>query len=86
LYRCERELQPKALLRVRADISDRLVNEAGESPSRARSRIEGEMRAVKAACRTHRQRPTIARALREIEIQAESQMQSRLELPQGVHA
>src|SRR5256885_15450644 len=32
----ERELQPKALLRVRADIVDRLVNEAGENPTARR--------------------------------------------------
>src|SRR5712692_7498874 len=44
----ERELQPKALLRVRADVVDRLVNQAGEVAI-ARSRIEGEMRALKAA-------------------------------------
>src|SRR5205814_6205659 len=41
----ERELQPKALLRVRADIVDRLVNEAGEDAIAPR-RIEGEMRAM----------------------------------------
>jgi len=76
----ERELQPKALLRVRADIVDRLVNEAGEVAI-ARSRIEGEMRALKAAM--HELTDNVARLraqLREIEIQAESQMQSRQEL------
>src|SRR5882762_5581788 len=76
----ERELQPKALLRVRADIVDRLVNEAGEVAI-ARSRIEGEMRAVKAAMQELTDNVLRLRAqLREIEIQAESQMQSRLEL------
>src|SRR5712691_11497495 len=76
----ERELQPKALLRVRADIVDRLVNEAGEVAI-ARSRIEGEMRALKAAMQELTDNVLRLRAqLREIEIQAESQMQSRQEL------
>ncbi|TMG76499.1 MAG: hybrid sensor histidine kinase/response regulator, partial [Betaproteobacteria bacterium] len=76
----ERELQPKALLRVRADVIDRLVNEAGEVAI-ARSRIEGEMRALKSAMQELTDNVARLRAqLREIEIQAESQMQSRLEL------
>src|SRR6266540_3905524 len=82
----ERELQPKALLRVRADVVDRLVNEAGEVAI-ARSRIEGEMRALKSAM--HELTDNVARLraqLREIEIQAESQMQARLnrDLQQGL--
>jgi chemosensory pili system protein ChpA (sensor histidine kinase/response regulator) len=76
----ERELQPKALLRVRADVVDRLVNQAGEVAI-ARSRIEGEMRALKAAMQELTDNVARLRAqLREIEIQSESQMQSRLEL------
>jgi chemosensory pili system protein ChpA (sensor histidine kinase/response regulator) len=76
----EREAQPRAVLRVRADIIDRLVNEAGEVAI-ARSRIEGEMRALKAAMQELTDNVARLRAqLREIEIQAESQMQSRLEL------
>ena len=76
----ERELQPKALLRVRADVVDRLVNEAGEVAI-ARSRIEGEMRTLKGAMQELTDNVARLRAqLREIEIQAESQMQSRLEL------
>ncbi|HEY6240425.1 MAG TPA: Hpt domain-containing protein [Burkholderiales bacterium] len=76
----EREVQPKALLRVRADVVDRLVNEAGEVAI-ARSRIEGEMRALKAAMQELTDNVVRLRAqLREIEIQAESQMQSRQEL------
>jgi chemosensory pili system protein ChpA (sensor histidine kinase/response regulator) len=75
----ERELQPKALLRVRADVVDRLVNEAGEVAI-ARSRIEGEMRTLKGAMQELTDNVARLRAqLREIEIQAESQMQSRLE-------
>src|SRR5712671_1654692 len=76
----ERELQPKALLRVRADVVDRLVNQAGEVAI-ARSRIEGEMRSLKAAMQELTDNVLRLRAqLREIEIQAESQMQSRQEL------
>ena len=76
----ERELQPKALLRVRADVVDRLVNQAGEVAI-ARSRIEGEMRALKAAMQELTDNVLRLRTqLREIEIQAESQMQSRQEL------
>ncbi len=76
----ERELQPKALLRVRADVVDRLVNQAGEVAI-ARSRIEGEMRALKGAMQELTDNVLRLRAqLREIEIQAESQMQSRQEL------
>jgi chemosensory pili system protein ChpA (sensor histidine kinase/response regulator) len=76
----EREIQPKALLRVRADVVDRLVNEAGEVAI-ARSRIEGEMRTLKGAMQELTDNVIRLRAqLREIEIQAESQMQSRQEL------
>jgi len=76
----ERELQPKALLRVRADMVDRLVNQAGEVAI-ARSRIEGEMRTLKGAMQELTDNVLRLRAqLREIEIQAESQMQSRQEL------
>ncbi len=76
----DREAQPRAVLRVRADIVDRLVNEAGEVAI-ARSRIEGEMRSLKAAMQELTDNVARLRAqLREIEIQAESQMQSRLEL------
>ncbi len=70
----------RAMLRVRAEVVDRLVNEAGEV-SIARSRIEGEMRALKAAMQELTDNVARLRGqLREIEIQAESQMQSRMEL------
>jgi chemosensory pili system protein ChpA (sensor histidine kinase/response regulator) len=76
----EREAQKKAVLRVRADVVDRLVNQAGEVAI-ARSRIEGEMRALKAAMQELTDNVVRLRSqLREIEIQAESQMQSRLEI------
>jgi len=76
----------RAMLRVRAEVIDRLVNEAGEV-SIARSRIEGELRALKVALseltdNTNRLRTQ----LREIEIQAETQMQSRLTIAQESEA
>jgi chemosensory pili system protein ChpA (sensor histidine kinase/response regulator) len=69
-----------ALLRVRSDTVDRLVNEAGEI-SVARLRVETELRDMKTALleltgsidRLHKQ-------LREIEIHAESQMQAHTSL------
>ncbi|MCG6873660.1 MAG: Hpt domain-containing protein [Betaproteobacteria bacterium] len=78
--------QTRAMLRVRAEVIDRLVNEAGEV-SIARSRIEGELRALKVALseltdNTNRLRTQ----LREIEIQAETQMQSRLTIAQESEA
>ena len=67
----------RALLRVRSDLVDRLVNEAGEVAI-ARSRIEGEMRGLKAGLKDLTESVARLRAqLREIEIAAESQMQSR---------
>jgi chemosensory pili system protein ChpA (sensor histidine kinase/response regulator) len=69
---------PKALIRVRADIVDQLVNTAGEI-SIARTRVEGEMRGFKQMLMELSDSVTRLRGqLREIEIQAESQMQSRL--------
>jgi chemosensory pili system protein ChpA (sensor histidine kinase/response regulator) len=66
-----------ATLRVRADLIDRLVNDAGEL-SIARSRIEGEMRGLKDSLLDLTENVIrLRRQMREIEIQAESQMQSR---------
>jgi len=68
----------RAMLRVRADIIDRLVNEAGEVAI-ARSQIEGELRALKG--NLIELTGSVARLrtqVREIEIQAESQIQSRM--------
>ncbi len=70
------------MLRVRADMIDRLVNEAGEVAI-ARSRIDGEMRALKGALGDLTENVSRLRGqLREIEIQAESQMASRLTVAQ----
>ncbi|MDQ3195669.1 MAG: Hpt domain-containing protein [Pseudomonadota bacterium] len=68
----------KALLRIRADIVDRLVNDAGEV-SIARSRIDGEVRSFKNGLNELTDSVLRLRGqLREVEIQAESQLQSRL--------
>jgi chemosensory pili system protein ChpA (sensor histidine kinase/response regulator) len=65
------------MLRVRADIMDKLVNGAGEIAI-ARGRIEGEMRSLKLSLLDLTENVIRLRnQLREIEIQAESQMQSR---------
>ncbi|WP_291994872.1 Hpt domain-containing protein [Candidatus Accumulibacter sp. ACC003] len=72
--------EQRALLRVRADLIDRLVNEAGEL-SIARSRIEGEMRAIKGSLLDLTENVIrLRRQLRDIELQAELQMQSRTAL------
>jgi chemosensory pili system protein ChpA (sensor histidine kinase/response regulator) len=71
-------LQPAAMLRVNADTLDHLINEAGEV-SIARSRVEAELRLVRQAL--HDLAESVGRIrgqLREVEIQADSQMQSRL--------
>jgi chemosensory pili system protein ChpA (sensor histidine kinase/response regulator) len=67
-----------ATLRVRADLIDRLVNEAGEL-SIARARIEGEMRSLKTSLLDLTENVIrLRRQLREIEIQAEGQIQARV--------
>ncbi len=71
------EAAARAMLRVRADVIDKLVNEAGEIAI-ARGRIEGEMRALKSSLLDLTENVIRLRnQLREIEIQAETQMQSR---------
>ncbi len=65
-------------LRVRADLVDRLVNEAGEL-SIARARIEGEMRSLKGSLLDLTENVIrLRRQLRDIEIQAETQIQARV--------
>jgi chemosensory pili system protein ChpA (sensor histidine kinase/response regulator) len=74
----EVETGAHAMLRVRADIIDRLVNEAGEVAI-TRARIEGELRALKANLLELTGSVVRLRTqVREFEIQAESQIQSRL--------
>jgi chemosensory pili system protein ChpA (sensor histidine kinase/response regulator) len=65
-------------LRVRADLVDNLVNEAGEMAI-SRARIEGEMRALKASLLELTDNVIRLRGqVREIEIQAETQMASQI--------
>ncbi|MDR2187607.1 MAG: Hpt domain-containing protein [Azonexus sp.] len=74
----------RAMLRVPADLIDHLVNEAGEL-SIARARIEGEMRSLKSSLLDLTENVIrLRRQLREIEIQAEGQIQARVaQAPDG---
>jgi chemosensory pili system protein ChpA (sensor histidine kinase/response regulator) len=76
--------EQRATLRVRADLVDLLANEAGEL-SIARARIEGEMRSLKGSLLDLTENVIrLRRQLREIEIQAETQMQARVaHTPEG---
>jgi chemosensory pili system protein ChpA (sensor histidine kinase/response regulator) len=67
-----------AMLRVNADVLDHVINEAGEVAI-ARSRVEAELRAIKQSLNDLSESIGRLRGqLREVEIQADSQMQSRL--------
>jgi chemosensory pili system protein ChpA (sensor histidine kinase/response regulator) len=69
---------PAVLLRVRADLIDHLVNEAGEMAI-ARSRIEGSLKGFKGALIDLTENIARLRSqLREFEIHAESRMQSQV--------
>ncbi|MCB5187727.1 Hpt domain-containing protein [Methylobacillus caricis] len=69
-------------LRLRADILDRLINEAGEV-SIARSRMDREMQSFKQSSLDLTESVQRLRSyLRELEIEAESQLQSRMTLLQ----
>ena len=68
---------PAAMLRVNADVLDQLINESGEV-SIARTRVEAELRAVRQSIQDLSESVARLRGqLREIEVQADSQMQSR---------
>ena len=71
--------EPKAaLVRVRADILDRLVNQAGEV-SITRSKMENEVGVLGASLAEFSDNlQRLRRQLREVEIQAESQIASRM--------
>ena len=76
----EVEAARTAMLRVRADLIDRLVNEAGEVAI-ARARVEGELRSLKGNLLELTNSVIRLRSqVREIEIQAESQIQSHASL------
>ena len=69
---------PAALLRVNADTLDDLINEAGEVAI-ARSRVEAEVRTIKQSLADLTESVARMRGqLREVEVQADSQMQSRM--------
>ena len=69
---------PAALLRVNADKLDQLINEAGEIAI-ARTRAEAELRTIKQSLSDLSESVGRLRSqLREIEVQADSQMQSQL--------
>ena len=72
--------EAKAMLRVRADLIDRLVNEAGEVAI-TRARVEGELLSLKSNLLELTSSVIRLRSqVREIEIQAESQIQSRMSM------
>ncbi len=74
---------PVTQLRVQSDLIERLVAEAGEVAI-TRSRLESEMRNMRGALREMAENIARLRTqAREIEIQAESQMQSRLTVAQS---
>ena len=78
----EPETGGRAQLRVRADVIDRLVNEAGEVAI-TRARVEGELRLLKSNLLELTGSVIRLRAqMREIEIQGESQIQSRMSIMQ----
>ncbi|HJS76261.1 MAG TPA: Hpt domain-containing protein, partial [Burkholderiales bacterium] len=69
---------PAAMLRVNADTLDHLINEAGEIAI-ARTRVEAEVRAMRQSLADLAESAARLRnQLREVELQADSQMQSRL--------
>ncbi|WP_051378869.1 Hpt domain-containing protein [Derxia gummosa] len=75
----QRQQRQQALVRVRSDLLDRLVNNAGEV-SIARARLENDLGTVKGALGDLTDNVDRLRAqLREIEIAAEAQMSSRME-------
>ena len=75
-------VQARAMLRVRADALEKLVNEAGEVAI-TRSRIEAEMHTLKGALVELTENVArLRRELREIEIAAESQLASRMQVVQ----
>ncbi|MBB3120515.1 hybrid sensor histidine kinase/response regulator [Pseudoduganella violacea] len=68
------------LVRVRADILDRLVNQAGEV-SISRSRLENEVGSLRASLNDFSENLNrLRRQLREVEMQAETQIASRMSI------
>lgn len=76
----ERDAASAGSVRVRADLVDKFVNEAGEIGI-ARTRIDGELRTLRRSLLDLTENVIRLRnQLREIEIQAETQLQSRIAL------
>jgi chemosensory pili system protein ChpA (sensor histidine kinase/response regulator) len=76
------EAKIHAMMRVRADVLEKLVNEAGEVAI-TRTRIETEMHGLKVALGELTENVArLRRELREIEIAAESQLASRMQATQ----
>jgi len=77
------DIQPgvkSPLVRVRADILDRLVNQAGEV-SISRSKLENEVETLRSSLFDFSENLTrLRRQLREVEMQAESQIASRMSI------
>ena len=73
----------RPLIRVRADLIERLANQAGEI-SITRSRVAAELRSARNSLRELAENIVRLRGqLRELEIQAETQMQSRQQITTG---
>ena len=69
-----------ALVRVRADILDRLVNQAGEV-SITRSKLDNQVSTLRASLNDFSENlARLRRQLREVEMQAESQISSRMSI------
>ena len=82
----ETDVLQRMMVRVRSDVIDRLVNETGEV-SIARARIEGELRSLKGNLLELTASVIRLRGqVREIEIQAETQIQSRMSQVQEAEA
>ena len=82
----ETDVAQRMMVRVRSDVIDRLVNETGEV-SIARARIEGELRSLKGNLLELTNSVIRLRGqVREIEIQAETQIQSRMSMVQEEEA
>ena len=76
----EAEAKASPLVRVRADILDRLVNQAGEV-SITRSRLENEVTSLRTSVSDFQENLNrLRRQLREVEMQAESQIASRMSI------
>jgi chemosensory pili system protein ChpA (sensor histidine kinase/response regulator) len=85
LVQASQQAANSQLVRVRADLLDRMVSDAGEA-SIARSRVENELTTMRLSLSDLSENVTRLRTqLREIEVQAESQIQARIALNKEAH-